>query len=215
MARSESKADSESNETMSQFKEKVSGFSKRKILKLLFSLMDECEAISTEYYMLKDTCSKLKRDIRMLENTIQKLEQENKILTSEKNEKAFALSKNLDTLKELERVNEILKCENFEAEKKNLALGNDLNALKNFMNTREKEFNTDLAKLKSESVDLKLRLESLVSEKTNCLKRLIRLNLTSFKTGIGTVPQKHMLIRSNLTMFTTGAETVPQKRLIG
>ena len=63
MARSESKADSESDETMSQFKEKVSGFNKRKILKLLFSLMDECEAISTENCMLKDACSKLKRDV--------------------------------------------------------------------------------------------------------------------------------------------------------
>jgi len=70
MARSESEADSESDETMSQFKEKVSGFSKRKILKLLFSLMDECEAISTENCVLKDTCSKLKRDIQMHENTI-------------------------------------------------------------------------------------------------------------------------------------------------
>jgi len=63
MARSESEADSKSDETMSQFKEKVSGFNKRKILKLLFSLMDECDAISTENCMLKDTCSKLKRDI--------------------------------------------------------------------------------------------------------------------------------------------------------
>jgi len=52
---------------MSQFKEKVRGFNKAKILKLLFSLMDECEAISTENCMLKDTCSKLKRDVRMLE----------------------------------------------------------------------------------------------------------------------------------------------------
>jgi len=48
MARSESKDDSESDETMSEFKEKVSGFNKRKILKLLVSLTDEHEAISTE-----------------------------------------------------------------------------------------------------------------------------------------------------------------------
>ena len=113
MVRSESEADSESNETISQFKEKVSGFSKRKILKLLFSLMDECEVISTENYMLKDTYSKLKRDIRRPEKAIKKLEEANEILTSEKDEKAFALSKDLDTLKELERVNEILKCEKF------------------------------------------------------------------------------------------------------
>ena len=73
MARSESEADSKSDETMSQFMEKVSGFNKRKILKLLFSLMDEFEAISTENCMLKYPCSKLKGDIRMLEKTIQKL----------------------------------------------------------------------------------------------------------------------------------------------
>jgi len=63
MARSKYEADSELDETMSQFKEKISGFNKRKILKLLFSLMDECEAISTENCMLEDTCSKLKGDI--------------------------------------------------------------------------------------------------------------------------------------------------------
>jgi len=47
-ARSESEVDSESSESMSQFNEEVHGFNKAKILKLLFSLMDECEAISTE-----------------------------------------------------------------------------------------------------------------------------------------------------------------------
>ena len=90
MARSESEADLESDETMSQFNEKVSGFNKRKNMKLLFSLMDECEAISTENCMLKDTCSKLKGDIRMLKKTTQKLEQANEILTSKNDEKAFA-----------------------------------------------------------------------------------------------------------------------------
>jgi len=66
MAKSDSDTDLESDETMSQIKEKVSGFNKRKILKILFSLMDECEAISTENCMLKDTCSKLKRDVECL-----------------------------------------------------------------------------------------------------------------------------------------------------
>jgi len=125
------------------------------------------------------------------------------------------LSKDLDTLNKLERVNEILKREKFKAEEKTLALGNDLNALKDLMNTREKEFNSDLTRLKSESLDLKFRLESLVNENNNCLKRLIKLNLTTFRTGAGTVPQKHMLIRTNLTLFRTGAGTVPQKHLIG
>jgi len=67
MARSKFEADSESDESMFQFKEKVGGFNKAKNFKLLFSLMDECQAISTENCMLKDTCSKLKGDVRMLE----------------------------------------------------------------------------------------------------------------------------------------------------
>ena len=107
----------------------------------------------------------------MLEKTIQKLKQANEILTSEKDEKAFALSKDLDTLKELACVNEILKCENFEVEEKNLTLGNNLNALKDLMNTREKEFNSDLTKLESESVDLKLNQESLVSKNNKLLEK--------------------------------------------
>ena len=91
MARSESEADSESDESMSQFKEKVRGFNEAKILKLLFSLMDECEAISTKNCMLKDTCSKLKRDLRMLEKTMQELEQANEILTSKQDKKNCCL----------------------------------------------------------------------------------------------------------------------------
>ena len=39
------------------------------------------------------------------------------------------------------------------------------------MNTREKEFNSNLTKLESESVDLKLRLESLVSENNKLLEK--------------------------------------------
>ena len=100
MAKSESEADSESDESMSQFKEKVRGFNKAKILKLLFSLMDEWATISTENCMFKDTCSKLKRDVRMLEKTIQELEQANEILTSEQGKKPFALSRDIDMLKE-------------------------------------------------------------------------------------------------------------------
>ena len=133
--------------------------------------MDECEAISTENCMLKDTCSKLKGDIGMLEKTIQKVEQANEILTSEKDEKAFALSKDLDTLKELKRVNEILKYEKFKAEEKTHALGNDLNALKDPMKTRDKEFNSDLTRLESESLDLKFRLESFLSENNKLLEK--------------------------------------------
>jgi len=81
-------------------------------------------------------------------------------------------------------VNEILKCEKFEAEEKNHALGNELNALKDLMNTTEKEFKSDFTKLESESVDLKLRLESLVSENNKLLEM-------AHKTESDLVQNKH------------------------
>ena len=89
---------------MAQIKKKVSGFNKRKILKILFSFMDECEAISTKNCMLKDTCSKLKRDVRMFKKTILELEQTNKTLTAKKDEETFALRKNLDLMGKREEV---------------------------------------------------------------------------------------------------------------
>jgi len=61
---------------------------------------------------------------------------------------------------ELEHANETLKCEKLKVEEKTLALCEDLNMLKESMNMREKVFNTNLIKLKSESLHLKLRIES-------------------------------------------------------
>ena len=80
-------------ESSSQLKDKVHGFSKAKIMKLLFTVMDECETITIENCLLKDVCFELKRDVRMLERS--KLE--------------------------LEHVNEILKCEKLKVEEKTLA----------------------------------------------------------------------------------------------
>ena len=104
MAKSDSDTDSESDKNMSQIKERVSGFNKRKILKILFSLMDECEAISTKNCMLKDTCSKLKRDVRMFEKTILELEQTNVTFTANKDEEIVALRKSLDLMDKREEV---------------------------------------------------------------------------------------------------------------
>lgn len=98
--------------------------------------MDECDAINAKNCMLKEVCFEFKKDVRMLERNKQ----------------------------ELEHVNEILKCEKLKAYEKALTLYKDLDMLKDLMNTREKVFNTDLSSLKSESLDLKHRLESLVSE---------------------------------------------------
>jgi len=77
MARSDSDSDDEPLDSLAQLKDKVRGINKAKLEELLFTLMDECDAINSENCMLKDACSKLKRDIRELEH-------ENKILKSEK-----------------------------------------------------------------------------------------------------------------------------------
>ena len=63
--------------------------------------------------------------------------------------------------------------------------------LKELMNKREEVFNTDLSKLEEESRELELKIELLVSENNQSLEKFIRPNLTLFRTGIGTVPQKH------------------------
>ena len=128
---------------MSQLKEEVRNLSKRKLEKLVFTLMEECEIVTAENCMLKDVCSELKNDVRMLER--------NKL--------------------ELEHVNEVLKGEKLKAEEEALTLCKDLDTLKDLMNTREEVFNTDLSRLKSESLDPKLRLESLVSENNQLLEK--------------------------------------------
>ena len=75
MARSDS--DDEPLDSLAQLKDKVRGLNKAKLEELLFTLMDECDAINSENCMLKDACSEWKRDVRELEH-------ENKNLKSEK-----------------------------------------------------------------------------------------------------------------------------------
>jgi len=77
MARSDSNSDNETLDSLAQLKNEVCGLNKAKLEKLLFTLMDECDAINSENCILKDACLDLKRDIRELEH-------ENKILESEK-----------------------------------------------------------------------------------------------------------------------------------
>ena len=61
---------------------------------------------------------------------------------------------------ELKHLNEIPISEKLEIEGKTLAFCEELDQLKDFMNIREKEF----AKLQNESLNLKRRLQSVVSE---------------------------------------------------
>jgi len=68
MAKSDSDSDDEPLENLAQLKDKVRGLSKAKLEELLFTLMDECDAINSENCMLKDVCSELKKDIRELEH---------------------------------------------------------------------------------------------------------------------------------------------------
>jgi len=77
MARSDFDSDDEPLNSLAQLKDKVRGLNKAKFEELLFTLMDECDAINSENCILKDACSKLKRDIRDLEH-------ENKFFKSEK-----------------------------------------------------------------------------------------------------------------------------------
>jgi len=50
----------------------------------------------------------------------------------------------------------------------------ELDKLKDIMNMREKEFNSELSKLESESLDLKRRLESLVNENNQLIEKVHR-----------------------------------------
>jgi len=81
---------------LDQLKEHVCGLSKAKLRELLFTLMDECDALTSKNCMLKDMCAKIKKDIKELEH-------ENKILKSEKVDldmKNLVLLDNLNKFKE-------------------------------------------------------------------------------------------------------------------
>jgi len=114
MARSESNLDEEPLESLAQLKEKVRGLNKAQLKGLLFTLMDECDAINSENCMLKDVCSELKRDIRELEH-------ENKIHKSEQTETDMT---NLVFYEDLNKFKEIISL-------KEEAFATDLTKLEN------------------------------------------------------------------------------------
>ena len=53
MAKSESDSDDEPLDSLAQLKEKVRDLNKAKLKELLFTLMDECDSVTTENCMLK------------------------------------------------------------------------------------------------------------------------------------------------------------------
>ena len=91
MARSDSESYDEPLDSLAQLKERVCGLSKAKLKELLFTLMDECDVLTSENCMLKE------------------LEHENKILKSEKIEldmKNLVLHDDLNNFKETLRLKE-------------------------------------------------------------------------------------------------------------
>jgi len=75
-------------------------------------------------------------------------------------------------MRRLEHENQVLKSERFEVDKKTLVLHEDINKLKETLSMKEEVFNTDLSKLESESLQLKWRLEVLICENSQLLKKL-------------------------------------------
>jgi len=61
MSRSDSDSNDEPLDSLVQLKDKVHSLNKAKLEELLFTLMDECNAINSENCMLKDACSELKK----------------------------------------------------------------------------------------------------------------------------------------------------------
>ena len=69
-------------------------------------------------------------------------------------------------------MNEVLTCEKLKIDEKVLVLCNELNTLKDLMNKREEVFNTNLSRLESKSLNLKLNLESQMSENKQLLEKM-------------------------------------------
>jgi len=58
-------------------------------------------------------------------------------------------------IRRLEHANEVLNSDRLEVDERTLVMHEDLNKLKETLSVREEVFNTDLSKLKSESLQLK------------------------------------------------------------
>jgi len=95
MAMSESDSDNEQVDNLSQLQGKVRDLTKAKLEELLFTLMDECDAINVENCMLKDVYSDLQKDVRKLEHVNEVLESER----LEVDEKTLILHEDLQRLK--------------------------------------------------------------------------------------------------------------------
>jgi len=137
MTRTDSDSNSDLIESLPQLKEEVCNLSKRKLEKLVFTLMEECEIVNSKNCMFKNTWLGLEKDVKRLERKKQKLR----------------------------HMNEVLTCEKLKSEEKVLVSCNELETLKELMNKREEVFHNDLSKPKEESRELELKIELLVAGK--------------------------------------------------
>ena len=96
-------------------------------------------------------------------------------------------------VRKLEHANEILKSEKLKVDEKTLILYEDFDKLKETSSMREEVFNTNLSKLKSESLQLKQKIESLICENHQLREKLKKANPISLQTGAVTVPQKRLI----------------------
>ena len=69
-------------------------------------------------------------------------------------------------------MNGVITCEQLKIDEKVLVLCNELDTLKDLMNKREEVLNTNLLRLESESLNLKLNLESRMSENKQILEKM-------------------------------------------
>jgi len=126
MVRSDSESNDESLDSLTQLKEQVCGLSKAKLKELLFTLIDECDALTSENCMLKDVCAEIKKDIKELEH-------ENKILKSERIDlgmKNIVLHDDLNKFKEtLSSKEEMLATDLAKLEKESLELKQKVESL--------------------------------------------------------------------------------------
>jgi len=143
MARSDSESNEESLDSLDELKEQVCGLSKAKLKELLFTLMDEYDALTFENCMLKDVCAEIKKK----------------------------------DIKELEHENKILKSEKVDLDMKHLVLRDDLNKIKETLSLKEEAFTTDFVKLESESLELTLKVKSLLDENNKLLDKLNQVEL--------------------------------------
>ena len=73
MTRTDSDSNSDLIESLPQLKEEVCNLSKRKLEKLVFTLMEECKIVNSENCMFKNACSRLEKDVKRLERKKQEL----------------------------------------------------------------------------------------------------------------------------------------------